>query len=123
MVRARIQKLEYMVETLTSRLDSALGARELPRARDQPFPNHGRSASADQDVPPVFLIRNAAAEAGVHSPDHAEPLVRQHADVITSGLVNLSTARSLFSMFVLVLKGTAPSTNACKDFRSIMAGG
>lgn len=58
------------------------------------------SPSAGPDSAPVFLIRDAATDAGVHSPQQLDASPVQHSDVISIGLIARPTARSLLSLSV-----------------------
>ncbi|ENH69426.1 Transcriptional activator of proteases prtT [Fusarium oxysporum f. sp. cubense race 1] len=55
--------------------------------------------SAELDPAPVFLIRDAATDAGVHSPEQAITQTGPQSDVISTGLVSLQTAHSLLGLF------------------------
>lgn len=55
--------------------------------------------STDRDIAPVFMIRDAATDAGVQSPEAINRLITS-SDVISTGLVSLSTAHSLLELYV-----------------------
>ncbi|KAF5654102.1 hypothetical protein F25303_1712 [Fusarium sp. NRRL 25303] len=55
--------------------------------------------AAELDPAPVFLIRDAATDAGVHSPEQAIAQTGPQSDVISTGLVSLQTAHSLLGLF------------------------
>ncbi|KAM5369641.1 hypothetical protein ACJZ2D_008900 [Fusarium nematophilum] len=97
----RLERLERTVGALVDRLDTRLdelagASSDVPRQ----FRSSEPSTAPDLDPAPVFLIRDAAADAGVHSPKHsAYPALQS--DVISTGLVSLSTAHSLLALFYL----------------------
>lgn len=53
------------------------------------------TSAADGNTAPVFLLRDAATDAGVHSPDNQ---IHSHSDVISTGLVSLPTAHLLLEL-------------------------
>ncbi|KAJ0139516.1 hypothetical protein HZ326_17552 [Fusarium oxysporum f. sp. albedinis] len=95
----RLERLERTVSALVDKLDSKLdeiaGSSNLDRASvvEVPVP------SAELDPAPVFLIRDAATDAGVHSPEQALTQTGPQSDVISTGLVSLQTAHSLLGLF------------------------
>ncbi|KAH7130981.1 hypothetical protein EDB81DRAFT_905749 [Dactylonectria macrodidyma] len=95
----RLERLERTVGALVDRLDSRLD--ELGGIPSNPpgQPRASQSVTASElDPAPVFLIRDAATDAGVHSPEQVIHPV-SHSDVISSGLITLSTAYSLLELF------------------------
>lgn len=102
----RLERLESTVQTLVRRLEASNGvvsARSIP---DRHPPRilartSSEDQDQDQDQAPVFWIRDAAADAGVQSPQQVQARPQQHSDVISTGLVALSTAHSLLSLYVL----------------------
>lgn len=56
--------------------------------------------SAERDPAPVFLIQNAAKDAGVQSPESVQSPLAFYPDVISTGLVALPTAMSLLELCV-----------------------
>lgn len=100
----RLERLESTVQTLVKRLDSSNGivsARSIPDRHPPRILAQTSSEDQDQDQAPVLWIRDAAADAGVQSPQQVRPRPQQHSDVISTGLVALSTAHSLLSLYVL----------------------
>ncbi|KAH7142755.1 putative C6 finger domain protein [Dactylonectria estremocensis] len=96
---ARLDRLERTVETLLDRLDSRLDAltsistrNELSlRSRQSSLPSEPNSA-------PVFVIRDAATDAGVYSPEvHGVPA--SELDLISAGFITTATAHSLLTLF------------------------
>lgn len=61
-------------------------------------------APAEPNPAPVILIREAATDAGVSSPEHFELLSSNLSDVISAELVTLPTAHSLLKLLVLTLQ-------------------
>ncbi|KAI9042011.1 fungal specific transcription factor domain-containing protein [Aspergillus affinis] len=96
----RLERLERIVEGLVGRLDSRLYAltsiwNNEPSARKATQ----FVSSTEQNPAPVLLIRDAAIDAGVHSPDQNDSNTGLFSDVISSGLVTLPTAHSLVQLF------------------------
>ncbi|KAH8430747.1 Zn(II)2Cys6 transcription factor domain-containing protein [Aspergillus melleus] len=96
----RLERLERTVESLVGRLDSRLDALTSSWNNE---PSAGKAteyvSSTEQNPAPVLLIRDAAMDAGVHSPDQNDSHVGLSPDVISSGLVTLPTAHSLVQLF------------------------
>ncbi|KAF4337496.1 hypothetical protein FBEOM_8594 [Fusarium beomiforme] len=86
-----------LVDKLDSRLDDLAG----PSNHDKPPNLEVAVSSAELDPAPVFLIRDAATDAGVHSPEQVNTQPGFQPDVISTGLVSLSTAHSLLGLFHL----------------------
>ncbi|KFA63303.1 hypothetical protein S40285_07636 [Stachybotrys chlorohalonatus IBT 40285] len=95
----RLERLERTVALLVDRLDSRLDDIRDDRSHESGPPPDETQSSPDLDPAPVFLIRDAATNAGVHSPEETigKPSIRP--DVIASGLVSLSTAHTLLHLF------------------------
>lgn len=94
----RLERLERTVSALVDKLDSKLdeiaGSSNQNRSSvvEVPVP------AAELDPAPVFLIRDAATDAGVHSPEQAIAQTGPQSDVISTGLVSLQTAHSLLGL-------------------------
>lgn len=94
----RLERLERTVSALVDKLDSKLdeiaGSSNLDRASvvEVPVP------SAELDPAPVFLIRDAATDAGVHSPEQAITQTGPQSDIISTGIVSLQIAYSLLGL-------------------------
>ncbi|KAI8711952.1 hypothetical protein NCS52_01460300 [Fusarium sp. LHS14.1] len=98
-VDERLERLERTVGALVDRLDSRLDQLDGTSNKTQrPIRSSESVTAPDLDPAPVFLIRDAATDAGVHSPEQTVHPVSQP-DVISSGLVPLSTAHSLLELF------------------------
>ncbi|PLB52112.1 hypothetical protein P170DRAFT_453613 [Aspergillus steynii IBT 23096] len=96
----RLERLEKTVESLVDRLDARLDALTSTWNSEVPLRKATESInSTEQTQPPVLLIRDAALDAGVHSPDQTESNTVLHSDVISTGLVTLPTALSLLELF------------------------
>lgn len=104
-MRVRLERLERSVQGLTDRLESRLDdtPQIQPRTgRGKLYPRvDERTVAAERSPAPVLLIRDAAVDAGVESPHPAGNHPASQMDVITSGIVSLSTAQSLLQMYVL----------------------
>jgi hypothetical protein len=85
-----------LVNRLDSRLDQLVSSSNIER----PSAITESPSSAELDPAPVFLIRDAATDAGVHSPEQTNTHAGSQSDVISSGLVSLSTAHSLLKLYV-----------------------
>ncbi|KAH6647169.1 hypothetical protein BKA67DRAFT_581868 [Truncatella angustata] len=98
----RLERLERTVSILVDRLDSKLS--ELGNTSShQRTPSRASLSSPEPDAAPVMLIRDAATNAGVTSPEQNlaySGSAFQH-DVISAGLVPLSFAHSLLTLFHL----------------------
>ncbi|KAH7304205.1 putative C6 finger domain protein [Stachybotrys elegans] len=91
---AILDRLERTVALLVDRLDSRLD--DVGNSTREPVaPRNESQSSPDLDPAPVFLIRDAATNAGVHSPEQTT----SGPDVISSGLVSLPTAHALLDLF------------------------
>ncbi|PYI27945.1 hypothetical protein BP00DRAFT_482049 [Aspergillus indologenus CBS 114.80] len=91
------ERLERTVESLIDRLDAKIDAL-ASRFNDKPPLREERNA-IDHDPAPVLLIREAALDAGVRSPEQNEVRPEAYADPISSGLVSSSIAHSLVELF------------------------
>ncbi|KAL6248087.1 hypothetical protein RBB50_005435 [Rhinocladiella similis] len=102
-VDARLERLESTVQVLVERLDPAHGAASgvvSPSTSNRPPPRiHAQNLPEEKDSAPVLLIRDAAADAGVQSPQQVQTQPKRYSDVISSGLVSLKTAHTLMSLF------------------------
>ncbi|KIW14107.1 hypothetical protein PV08_06888 [Exophiala spinifera] len=101
-VDARLERLENTVQALVERLDQSHGVASgvSPTTSNRPQPRlHAQNLPEEKDSAPVLLIRDAAAAAGVRSPDQGHTLPKRYSDVISSGLVSLKTAHTLMSLF------------------------
>lgn len=117
--RRRLDRLEGLVERLVTRLESTLDnvaptvhehqQHQEHYRRTPPLSDNGSGTGTgtgtglaarhrESHPAPVFLIRDACTDAGVTSPGRLEPGAGK--DVISTGLVPLSTARTLLSMYV-----------------------
>lgn len=56
------------------------------------------TSTVDRNAAPVFLLRDAATDAGVHSPESIQ--IPSNSDVISTGLVPMPTANSLLELYV-----------------------
>jgi hypothetical protein len=86
--------VENLADRLDSRIDAlaSLWSNDSPRLRaTEPM------ASTDRHTAPVFMIRDAATDAGVQSPEVIDRLIPS-SDVISTGLISLSTAHSLLGL-------------------------
>lgn len=94
LIDARLSRLERTVDKLVSRLDAEFNG--LVNS----YSNHTRAtttaSAADGNSAPVFLLRDAATDAGVHSPETSQ--TRTHVDVISTGLVSMDNAHSLVEL-------------------------
>ncbi|KAJ3459684.1 hypothetical protein MRS44_015757 [Fusarium solani] len=97
---AKLQKTHVQRAPLMkdSQLDQLGGASNKTQ---RPIRSSESVTAPDLDPAPVFLIRDAATDAGVHSPEQTVHPVFQ-SDVISSGLVPLSTAHSLLELIFLI---------------------
>ncbi|KAH8705241.1 hypothetical protein BGW36DRAFT_367155 [Talaromyces proteolyticus] len=98
-VHERLTRLERTVEALVDRIDARFN--ELAgTASNTQIRTIKSTAETDTNTAPVFLIRDAATDAGVHTPELIQSHHRStHSDVISTGLVTLSTAHSLLELF------------------------
>lgn len=86
------------MENLANRLDSRIDALANSWSNDSPRPKVTEPvACTDQNTAPVFMIKDAAIDAGVHSPETSGRLIAS-SDVISTGLVSLPTALSLLGL-------------------------
>ncbi|KAH8169459.1 hypothetical protein LIA77_10003 [Sarocladium implicatum] len=108
MSRLRISRLEKTVETLVARLDAKLDAFTAPPTRDtRDMPpmataatdSSESSSSTSRNPAPILLIKDAASNAGVRPSQADRTAATPHADVLSTGLVDLSTAYSLLGLF------------------------
>lgn len=92
-----------MESTLAALVDRLDGKEDVLRApsTDLDAPPHGADviSSAGQDQAPMLLIRDAATDAGAHSPE-ISVTSGNFSDVISDGLITLTTAHSLLSLSV-----------------------
>lgn len=104
-MRARLERLERSVQGLADRLDARLD--DIPQvqsrtSREKLRPRmDGKTVVAERNPAPVLLLRDAAADAGVGSPQPTSNQFASPPDVITTGIVSLSTAQSLLRLYVL----------------------
>ncbi|KAM0277666.1 hypothetical protein ACHAO9_012485 [Fusarium lateritium] len=95
----RIDRLERTIGALVDRLNSLVDEpsgssnQDMLPALQEPGP------STELDPAPLFMIRDAAADAGVYSPDQANTQAGSRPDVISSGHVSLPTAYSLLQLY------------------------
>ena len=98
----RLERLERTVGVLLDRLDRLDGRPSdltSPWKADQPPASTPESFSPTERSPaPVLLIRDAAKDAGVRSPEDIESSPTSHNDVISTGLVALPVAQSLLQL-------------------------
>ncbi|KAF4459062.1 nicotinamide mononucleotide permease [Fusarium albosuccineum] len=100
--RVLLERLERTVGALVDRLDSRFnGLDGIPSDALGPPRSKELIPVPDLDPPPVFLIRDAATDAGVHSPEQTPHSISQ-SDVTTAGLVPASTAHSLLAFIFLI---------------------
>lgn len=94
-----MERLERSVEALIHRFDSTFDEQRTTTAPPfAPLPSSGGSTDpSDLDPAPVLLIRDAATDAGVHSPGQLDE-IRLPNDVISMGLVTPAIAHSLFTL-------------------------
>ena len=59
------------------------------------------TSSGEQNAAPVFLIRDAATDVGVQSPEQTDSYPAQNRDILTEGLVTLHDAYNLLSLLVI----------------------
>ena len=86
---------------LSDRLDSRLNALDAATARKSPSEGTREVFdSSEQNPAPVFLIRDAATDAGVHSRKQVQDQSAFQLDVISTGLVALPIAHSLLELSV-----------------------
>ncbi|KAL6407574.1 hypothetical protein AUP68_08593 [Ilyonectria robusta] len=92
---ARLERLEKTVETLLDRLDALTSI----STRNEPSPRPIQSSlPSEPNSAPVFVIRDAATDAGVYSPEvHGVPTAEP--DLIAAGFIATSTAHSLLKLF------------------------
>ena len=83
--------------------NGVVSARSIPDRHPPRILARSEDQDQDQDQAPVLWIRDAAADAGVQSPQQVQARPQQHSDVISTGLVALSTAHSLLSLYVLAV--------------------
>lgn len=119
----RLERLERTVALLVDRLDSRLDDIRDDRSHESGPPPDETQSSPDLDPAPVFLIRDAATNAGVHSPEETigKPSIRP--DVIASGLVSLSTAHTLLHLYACSQSCIFFCCLTLSGFISIMAAG
>jgi hypothetical protein len=91
----RLARLERTVDELVGRLDAKFDGPNNTDSIPDTRPTTTIS-TADGNPAPVFLLRDAATDAGVHSPETSQ--THFHSDVISSGLVSISTAHSLLDL-------------------------
>lgn len=95
---SRLERLERTVGSLVERLDSMVDEPTGSYDRDRRPAVQGPGPSTELDPAPLFMIRDAAADAGVHSPEQANTQAGSRPDVISTGHVSLSTAYSLLQL-------------------------
>lgn len=101
-----MNRLERTVESLVDRLDARLDVLAGVAASRQETPSSLRRgaseslASADRNpAPPVFLIRDAATDAAIKTPQaNTATAPSTQPDVISSGLVSVQAAYSLLDL-------------------------
>ncbi|RAH67268.1 uncharacterized protein BO66DRAFT_329522, partial [Aspergillus aculeatinus CBS 121060] len=94
----RIARLERTVESLVDRLDAKIDAL-ASRFNEETPPRRAEQSIIEREPAPVLLIREAALDAGVRSPEQNDAHPEVYADLISSGLVSLSIAHSLVELF------------------------
>jgi hypothetical protein len=94
----RLERLERTVSALVDKLDSKLDEIAGSSNNSRPAVVEVPVPSAELDPAPVFLIRDAATDAGVHSPEQAIAQTGPQSDVISTGLVSPQTAHSLLGL-------------------------
>jgi hypothetical protein len=87
------------VDRLDARLNELVASDDSVHSRPTAATSTTTS-TADGNVAPVFLLRDAATDAGVHSPDSIQ--IPSDSNVISSGLVSLPTANSLLELYVSI---------------------
>ncbi|RAK71342.1 uncharacterized protein BO72DRAFT_490589 [Aspergillus fijiensis CBS 313.89] len=94
----RIARLERTVESLVDRLDAKIDAL-ASRFNEETPPRRTEQGIIEHEPAPVLLIREAALDAGVRSPEQNDARPEVYADPISSGLVSSSIAHSLVELF------------------------
>lgn len=89
----RLSRLERTLNSLVDRLDARID--DIAGAGNN-IQTRATSSTADTNTAPVFLIRDAATDAGVQSPEANH--TSSHSDVISQGLVTLPVANSLLEL-------------------------
>lgn len=84
---------------LVDRLDRQHPPGSPPSGQKRGNNTEGVALSADRNVPPAFLIRDAANDAGVRSATQMDDYHGQH-DVISKGLLTIPVARTLLTLYV-----------------------
>ncbi|KAF7546927.1 hypothetical protein G7Z17_g8087 [Cylindrodendrum hubeiense] len=98
--QAELERLERTVRALVDRLDSRLEDIDSPLSFMRPPPaSNEPESSTDLNPAPVFLIRDAATDAGVYSPDQNSTHSVSQSDVISAGLVTIQTAHTLLALY------------------------
>ncbi|KAJ9269984.1 hypothetical protein DTO212C5_3954 [Paecilomyces variotii] len=96
---ARLERLERTVGALVDRLDAQFKGRGSPSTYTTLPRTEEPVAPSEPNPAPVILIRDAATDAGVASPEQSDSQLDSLSDVISTGLVTLSTAHSLLKLF------------------------
>lgn len=84
---------------LVDRLDRQNPPGNPPSGQKRGNDSQNVALSADRNVPPAFLIRDAANDAGVRSATHMDGYHGQQ-DVISKGLLTMPVARTLLRLYV-----------------------
>ncbi|KAM0206349.1 hypothetical protein ACHAPQ_010280 [Fusarium lateritium] len=95
----RIDRLERTIGALVDRLDSLVDEPSGSSNQDKLPAVQEPGPSTELDPAPLFMIRDAAADAGVYSPEQANTQAGYRPDVISTGHVSLQTAYSLLQLF------------------------
>jgi hypothetical protein len=95
---SRLEHLERTVGALLDRIDSMVDEPTGSSDRDRRPAVQGLGPSTELDPAPLFMIRDAAVDAGVYSPEQANTPAGSRPDVISTGHVSLSTAYSLLQL-------------------------
>ena len=84
-----------------TRLDARLDGLDVPSNREIPRSREPEvSGPAARNPAPILLIRDAATDAGVRLSQPEPSVTSSFADVVSNGLVDLSTASSLVQLYV-----------------------
>lgn len=98
-VSNRLERLERTVASLVEQLDTKLDALASSANNGSPAKKAAESiGSTEQNPAPVLLIRDAARDAGLNSLNRSDSNESLHSDVISTGLVTLSTAHTLVEL-------------------------
>ena len=119
----RLNRLEQTVSALVERLDRGDGFevqnhRWAPEASNTPLndPPLNNSPPGTPSAAPMFLIRDAASQAGVRHQDRFLSTTNQSHDIISKGLVTVQESSTMIELYVTSFLERFPPFGASSGF-------